>query len=95
MFSVGDRVPDDVLEEDLEDTTGLFVDETGDTLHTTTTSETTNSRLGDTCGTTLVSSYILPGSLAGTRTLDVVTKNLAMTLSTTLSETLQHDDDND
>ena len=32
-----------VLEEDLEDTTGLFIDETGDTLHTTTTSETTDS----------------------------------------------------
>ena len=32
-----------VLEEDLEDTTGLFIDETRDTLHTTTTSETTDS----------------------------------------------------
>lgn len=39
-----------------------------DTLHTATTSETTNSRLGD--------------------TLDVVTKNLPVTLGTTLSETL-------
>ena len=37
-----------VLEEDLEDTTGLLVDETGDTLDTTTTSETSDSRLGDT-----------------------------------------------
>ena len=42
MLSVGDGVTDDVLEEDLENTTGLLVDETGDTLHTTTTSETTN-----------------------------------------------------
>jgi len=49
MFSVSDRVTNDVLEEDLEDTTSLFVDETGDTLDTTTTSETTNSRLGNTC----------------------------------------------
>ena len=39
-----------------------------DTLHTTTTSETTDGRLRD--------------------TLDVVTKNLAVTLGTTLAETL-------
>ena len=32
-----------VLEEDLEDTTGLLVDEARDTLHTATTSETTDS----------------------------------------------------
>jgi hypothetical protein len=37
-----------VFEEDLENTTSLFIDETGDTLHTTSTSETTDSRLGDT-----------------------------------------------
>jgi hypothetical protein len=34
--------------ERLEDTTGLFVDHSGDTLDTTTTSETTNRRLGNT-----------------------------------------------
>ena len=38
-----------VLKEDLEDTAGLLVDETGDTLHTTTTRETTDGGLGDTC----------------------------------------------
>jgi hypothetical protein len=32
-----------VLKEDLEDTTSLLVNETGDTLHTTTTSETADS----------------------------------------------------
>ena len=37
------------FEEDLEDTTGLFVDETGDTLDTATTGKTTDSGLGDTC----------------------------------------------
>ena len=42
VFSVGDRVTDDVLEEDLENATSLFVDETRNTLDTTTTSETTN-----------------------------------------------------
>jgi len=47
VFRVGDRVADDVLEEHLEDSTSLLVNETRDTLHTTTTSETTDSRLGD------------------------------------------------
>ena len=48
VLSVGNRVTNDVLEEDLENTTSLFVNETGDTLHTTTTGETTDSGLGDT-----------------------------------------------
>jgi hypothetical protein len=66
MLGVGDGVPDDVLKEDLEHTTGLFVDETGDTLDTATTSETTNGRLGD--------------------ALDVVAKDLSVTLGSSLSE---------
>ena len=61
-----------VLEEDLEDTTGLLVDEARDTLDTATAGKTTNGGLGD--------------------TLDVVAKNLAVALSTTLSETLQRRD---
>ena len=65
MLGVGDRVTDDVLEEDLEHTTGLLVDETRDTLDTATTSETTDSGLGD--------------------ALDVVTKDLTMTLGASLS----------
>ena len=66
MLGVGNRVPDDVLKEDLEDTTSLFVDETGDTLDTATTSETTDGGLGN--------------------ALDVVTKNLSVTLGSSLSE---------
>ena len=65
MLGVGNRVTDDVLKEDLEHTTGLLVDETGDTLDTTTTSETADSGLGD--------------------TLDVVAKDLAVTLGASLS----------
>ena len=65
MLGVSDRVTDDVLKEDLEHTTGLLVDETGDTLDTTTTSETADSGLGD--------------------TLDVVAKDLTVTLSASLS----------
>ena len=56
------------LKEYLEDTTGLLIDEATNTLHTTTTGEAADSRLGD--------------------TLDVVTKDLAVALSTTLPETL-------
>jgi hypothetical protein len=37
-----------ILEEDLKNTTGLFVDQARDTLHTTTTCETTDGWLGDT-----------------------------------------------
>ena len=48
LLGVGDGISDDVLEEDLEDTTGLFVDEAGDTFDTTTTRETANGGLGDT-----------------------------------------------
>jgi hypothetical protein len=47
VFGVGDRVANDVLEEDLEDSASLFVDETRDTLHTATTCETANGGLGD------------------------------------------------
>ena len=42
MLSVRDRVTDDVLKEDLQDTTRFLVDETGNTLDTTTAGKTTN-----------------------------------------------------
>lgn len=48
MLGIGDGVTDDVFEEDLENTTSLLVDKTGDTLHTATTGETTNSGFGNT-----------------------------------------------
>jgi hypothetical protein len=47
VLGVGDGVSDDVLEEYFEDSTGLLVDETGDTLHTASTSQPTDGRLGD------------------------------------------------
>ena len=68
VLSVCDGVTDDTLEEGLEDTAGFLVDHGGDTLDTTTTSETADSGLGN--------------------TLDVVTQDLAVTLGTTLAETL-------
>ena len=47
VFRVGDGVADDTFKEDLEDTSGLFVDEAGDTLDTPSTRETADSRLRD------------------------------------------------
>ena len=38
VFCVSNRITDDILKENLEDTTGFFVDETGDTFDATTTS---------------------------------------------------------
>ena len=48
VLSVRDRVTDDVLKEDLQNTASLLVDEARDTLDTTTTSEAANSGLRDT-----------------------------------------------
>jgi len=48
LLIVGDGIPDNDLKEDLENTTGFFVDEARDTLHSATTSKTTDSGLPDT-----------------------------------------------
>ena len=48
VLSVGDGIADDILEEHLEDTAGLLVDEAADSLDTTSASKTANSGLGDT-----------------------------------------------
>ena len=47
MFGVGDGITDDVLKEDLEDTTGLLVDESRDTLDSSTSRQTADGGLGD------------------------------------------------
>ena len=48
VLSVGDSITDDVLKENLEDTSSLLIDETRDTLDTTSASQTADSGLGDT-----------------------------------------------
>mmetsp|Transcript_25053 Transcript_25053/g.58755 ORF Transcript_25053/g.58755 Transcript_25053/m.58755 type:complete len:167 (-) Transcript_25053:23-523(-) len=68
VLGVSNGVANDVFEEDLEDTAGFFVDQTGNTLHTTSTRETTDGGFGD--------------------TLDIVTKDLSVTLGASLSESL-------
>ena len=67
VLGVGHGVTDDVLEEHLEDASGLFVDETRDALDTTTACETADRRLRD--------------------PLDVITEDLAVTLSAALPKT--------
>ena len=47
VLGVGDGIPDDVLKEDLEDTTGLLVDESRDTLDSSTASQPSDGGLGD------------------------------------------------
>ena len=47
VFGVGDSIPDDVLKEDLEDSTGLLIDETRNTLDSSTASQTPDGGLGD------------------------------------------------
>ena len=48
VLSVGDCITDHILQENLEDTSGLFIDESRDTFDTTSTSKTTNGGLSDT-----------------------------------------------
>ncbi len=47
VLRVGDGVADDVLQEDLEDSSGLLVDEAADALHSSSAGQTANGRLGD------------------------------------------------
>ena len=68
VLGVGDGVTDDVLEEHLENSAGLLVDQTGDALDTTSASQSANRGLGN--------------------SLDIIAKNLAMTLGASLSESL-------
>ena len=45
VLAVGDGVTDDVLEEDLQDSASLLVDQTRDALDTTTAGKTADGRL--------------------------------------------------
>lgn len=47
VLGVGDCISDHVLEEDLEDSSGFFVDESRDTFYTTSTSQSADGWLGD------------------------------------------------
>ena len=47
VLGVGDGVTDDGFKEDLEDTTGFFVDESGDAFDTTTSRKTADGGFGN------------------------------------------------
>ena len=47
VFGVGDGIPDHVLKEDLEDATGLLVDEAGDPLDSSPPRQAADGGLGD------------------------------------------------
>ena len=47
VFGVGDGIPDDVLKENLEDSTGLLIDKSRDTLDSSTASQPSDGGLGD------------------------------------------------
>ena len=66
VLGVSDCVTDHVLQEGLENTAGLLVDEARYTLDSATAGQTTDSGLGD--------------------ALDVITKDLPVTLGASLSE---------
>jgi len=48
VLSVGDGITDDVLKEDLENLSGLLVDESRDTLDSSSSGQTSDGWLGDT-----------------------------------------------
>ena len=48
VLGVGHCITNDILKENLKNTTGLLVDESRDTFHSTSTGKTTNSWFGDT-----------------------------------------------
>ena len=68
VLGVGHRVTNDVLEKDLQDASGFFIDETTDALDASSSGETADGGLGD--------------------ALDVIAKDLAVTLGSSLAETL-------
>ena len=47
MLGVGDCIPDDILEEDLQNPAGLLINEARDSLDASTTSQTPDGWLGD------------------------------------------------
>merc|ERR1719230_1800766 len=47
MLSVGDSITDDILQENLQNTSGLLVDETTDTFDATPSGKSPDCRLGD------------------------------------------------
>jgi hypothetical protein len=88
MLGICDRITDNVLQEDLENATSLLVDQTGNTFHTATTSETANS-LRRSCFNNETKEHRRGRTYGFSDTLNVVTKDLTVALSTALAQTLR------
>ena len=63
VLGVGDGIPDDILKENLQDSSGLFIDESRNTLDSTSAGKTTDGWLGDTLD--VITKY-LPVTLGAT-----------------------------
>ena len=86
----GNRVTDDVLEEDLENAAGLLVYEARDALDSSTTRETADRGLGDALNvvTKLRGRAILLARGGGAPARTTRTHDLAVALSSSLAEAL-------
>jgi hypothetical protein len=86
VLGVGDSVTDDTLKEGLKDTTGLFVNHCFISINANPCTENMAIELtGRDTLDTATTSETTDSRLSDT--LDIVTKNLAVTLGTTLSKT--------
>ena len=85
VFGVGDGVTDDVLEEDLENTSGLFVDKTGDSLDATSPSKSSNRGLCDALDVVAHDLAVTLGA-ALSKTLSAFASSRHVSLNLTLSE---------
>lgn len=81
VLSVSDRVTDDVLEEDLQDASRLFVDQSGDSLHSASTCQTTDGGLRDALD--VIAKYL------------TMTLGASFAQSLTALASARHDDDDD
>ena len=85
VLGVGDGVTDDVLEEDLENTSGLFVDEARDAFDATSSSESSNRGLGDALDVVAHDLAVTLGA-ALSKTLSAFASSRHVSLNLTLSE---------
>jgi hypothetical protein len=89
LLSEDDSVADNILEEDLEDTAGLFVDERGDTLDTTSSGETTDGGLADTLDPVVIIVFLLK-DVVGATVAAFILKDLDITFCSELQFVTDH-----
>ena len=85
VLGVGDRVADDVVEEDLEDASGLLVDQSGDALDAASSSKSSDGGLGDALDVVAHDLAVTLGA-ALSKTLSAFASSRHVSLNLTLSE---------